>query len=133
MIKIKDKEYNCPVELTLDMIGGKWKVLILWNLKENTRRFSELKRLIPGITKKMLIQQLKELEANGIINRKVYPQVPPKVEYSLTQYGESLDSILNMMCQWGIEHARRSECNPDEFGKSCVRCHQWGIEHAKEV
>ncbi|MGH7799687.1 MAG: winged helix-turn-helix transcriptional regulator [Thermodesulfobacteriota bacterium] len=102
---MKNKTYNCPVEATLGVIGGKWKVLILWYLKEEQiMRFGKLKRLIPGITQKMLTQQLRELEANGLITRKVYAQVPPKVEYSLTKYGESLEPILKLMCEWGIEH-----------------------------
>ncbi len=99
------KNYSCPVEATLGIIGGKWKVLILWYLKdEQIIRFSKLKRLIPGITQKMLTQQLRELEADGLITRKVYAQVPPKVEYSLTKDGESLGPILTLMCEWGIEH-----------------------------
>ena len=103
------KEYNCPVEATLDIIGGKWKVLILWHLKEDIRRFGELKRLIPGITQKMLTQQLRELEADGLVNRKVYAQVPPKVEYSLTKDGESLKPILELTCDWGREYIKRLE------------------------
>jgi DNA-binding HxlR family transcriptional regulator len=106
---MRKRTYNCPVEVTLGMIGGKWKVLILWYLKEDIRRFGELKRSIPGIAQKMLTQQLRELEADGLINRKVYAQVPPKVEYSLTKYGESLEPILNLMCRWGIEHKSRIE------------------------
>ncbi len=106
---MKNKKYNCPVEATLDVIGGKWKVLILCYLEEDIRRFGELKRLIPGITQKMLTQQLRELETDGLINRKVYTQVPPKVEYSLTKYGESLKPILKLMYQWGIEHTNWSK------------------------
>ena len=95
---------RCPVEITLTLIGGKWKPLILWHLKGNVRRFSELRRLIPGITQKMLTQQLRELERDGLIDRQVYPQVPPKVEYSLSTHGETLVPVLESMCQWGIEH-----------------------------
>lgn len=95
------KKYNVPVEATLEVIGGKWKVVILCLLKEDEKRFSELQRAMPAITKKMLSQQLRELEKDGIINRKVYNVVPPKVEYSLTEEGESLKGILNMMCAWG--------------------------------
>lgn len=101
MIKLKNKEYNCTIELTLDIIGGKWKVIILWHLKGKTLRFSELKRRIPQITQRMLTQQLRELEEDEMVNRKVYAQVPPKVEYSLTQYGESIIPILGLMCKWG--------------------------------
>jgi DNA-binding HxlR family transcriptional regulator len=106
---MRKRMYNCPVEATLDVIGGKWKALILYYLKENIRRFGELKRSIPGITQKMLTQQLRELEANGLINRKVYAQVPPKVEYTLTEYGESLEPILKLMCDWGIKHRNQIE------------------------
>lgn len=99
------KEFEgCPVEITLHVIGGRWKVLILWYLKEKFRRFSELKRLMPGITQKMLTQQLRELERDGLVHRKVYAQVPPKVEYSLTGHAKSLGPILNQMCKWGKEH-----------------------------
>jgi DNA-binding HxlR family transcriptional regulator len=99
-----NRAYQCPVEATLDMIGGKWKVLILWHLKGKVCRFSELKRLIPNITQKMLTQQLRELEADGLVYRRVYAEVPPKVEYSLTEYGKTLNPILEMMCQWGAKH-----------------------------
>ena len=90
-----------PVEVTLDLMGGKWKMLILWLLRESILRFSELKRKIPKITQKMLTQQLRELESDGIINRKVYAQVPPKVEYSLTDLGKSFLPILKAMHKWG--------------------------------
>jgi DNA-binding HxlR family transcriptional regulator len=91
----------------MEVIGGKWKVLILWHLKENTRRFSELKRLIPEITQKMLTQQLRELEADGLINRKIYAQIPPKVEYSLTKVGKTLKPILDLMRNWGSENMHK--------------------------
>lgn len=104
MIKTKTKEYKCHVELTLDIIGGKWKALILWQLKNQVLRFSELKRTLPEITQRMLTQQLRELEEDGMVNRKVYAQVPPKVEYSLTENGESVIPILELMCQWGRKY-----------------------------
>ncbi len=97
-------ETNCPVKATMDIIGGKWKPIILYYLKEGTQRFGELQRLIPHVTKKMLTQQLRELESDGIINRKVFQQVPPKVEYSLTEYGKTLSSILELMANWGTTH-----------------------------
>jgi DNA-binding HxlR family transcriptional regulator len=102
------KVYYCPVEVTLDKIGGKWKPLVLWYLKGKTRRFGELKRLIPNITEKMLTEKLRELEADGLVNREVYREVPPKVEYSLTRYGRSLDDLLERLCAWGKSHAKRS-------------------------
>lgn len=101
------KQYNCPVEATLDVIGGKWKPLILWWLHQHTCRFVELRRLIPGITEKMLTQHLRELEADGILERRVYAVVPPKVEYSLTEYGRSLERALETICEWGKIHMAR--------------------------
>jgi DNA-binding HxlR family transcriptional regulator len=92
---------KCPAETTLDVIGGRWKVPILWHLFKGTLRFSELRRGLEGITQKMLTQQLRELESDGIVNRKVYPQVPPKVEYSLTGEGQSLKPVVEAMCKWG--------------------------------
>lgn len=95
------------VQATLKVLGGKWKILILWHLKDKARRFSELKRLIPEITEKMLIQQLRELEKDEIVNRKVYSDVPPKVEYSFMDYGRSLEPALKVLCEWGKEHLKR--------------------------
>ncbi|MFQ5579916.1 MAG: winged helix-turn-helix transcriptional regulator [Nitrospiria bacterium] len=98
------EEGICPVENTLRVIGGRWKVLILRELLKGTRRFGELQRGMNGVTQKMLTQQLREMERDGIVNRKVYAQIPPKVEYSLTAEGKSLKSILNSMHQWGLKH-----------------------------
>jgi DNA-binding HxlR family transcriptional regulator len=104
---MRTKAYHCPVEATIDVIGGKWKALILWWLQQRTWRFAELRRQIPGITEKMLAQQLRELEADGIVNRRVHPTVPPKVEYSLTEYGRSLKRALREICDWGRNHMTR--------------------------
>lgn len=105
MSRNEDKVFNCEKELTLSIIGGKWKMIIMWHLgKEGTKRFSELKSLIPDITQRMLTTQLRELEDDGIVNRKVYPVVPPKVEYSLTPRGESLIPILDLMYEWGKDY-----------------------------
>jgi len=101
------EEYYCPVKLTTDVIGGKWKPLILFYLEGGTKRFGELRRLIPGMTKKMLTQHLRDLERDEIIHRKVYAVVPPKVEYSLTKHGESLKPILKLMSAWGTKHRQR--------------------------
>ena len=101
------KTYNCPVEATIDVIGGKWKPLILWWLHQRTYRFAELRRLIPGITEKVLTQHLRELEADGIVDRRVFATIPPKVEYSLTEYGNSLKQALNAICEWGQLHMQR--------------------------
>jgi DNA-binding HxlR family transcriptional regulator len=95
---------RCAITTTLQVLGGKWKIVILWHLIEKTRRFNEIKHLIKGITHKMLAQQLRELEANGLIRREVYPEVPPHVEYSITAYGSTLIPVLKAMAQWGLEH-----------------------------
>ena len=108
MITFNNTQYQCSMELTLDLIGGKWKALILWHLSENTLRFSELKRVLPKITPKMLTQQLRELETSGLVHRFVYTQIPPKVEYSLTPDGKSLLPILDTMCQWGQHYAENA-------------------------
>ncbi|MTI81387.1 MAG: helix-turn-helix transcriptional regulator [Firmicutes bacterium] len=96
------KEYRCPVEYTLDIIGGKWKPIILWYLaKDEVKRYGEIKKVVSGITHKMLSQQLKELIADGLVHRKEYHQIPPKVEYSLTEKGKTLIPVLETMCSWG--------------------------------
>ena len=95
------QDYFCPVTATVSIIGGKWKPIILWILFQEKRRFGELKKLIPKITQKMLTQQLRELERDGIVHREVYPVVPPQVEYSLTQKGYTLAPILQAMEKWG--------------------------------
>ncbi|MBO0488199.1 winged helix-turn-helix transcriptional regulator [Vagococcus fluvialis] len=101
---MEEKIYNIGVEATMDAIGGKWKPIILCNLRHGSLRTSELKRQIPGISQKMLTQQLRELEEVEIIDRKVYNQVPPKVEYSLSKYGETLGIVLDNLCSWGEMH-----------------------------
>ena len=104
---MEKKKYNISVEATLEVIGGKWKCVILCHLTHGKKRTSELKRLMPNITQKMLTQQLRELEADGVINRIVYNQVPPKAEYELSEYGRSLEGILDMLCAWGASHINR--------------------------
>lgn len=98
--------YNCPVESTLSLIGGKYKTLILWHLTDQTLRFSELGRLIPQATPKMLTQQLRELERDGLLIRQVYPVVPPRVEYSLSALGRSIRPILEAMYGWGTDYLK---------------------------
>ncbi len=100
-----DKEYRCFFQLATDIIGGKWKGMVLWALKKEVKRNGELKRLIPNISQKMLTQQLRELEDVGIVQRIVYPVIPPKVEYKLTSCGESLIPILENLHDWGKEYA----------------------------
>lgn len=106
--RIDLKAINCEKELTLAVIGGKWKLIILWHLGlQGTKRFSELKKLIPHITQKMLTNQLRELEEDRLVFRKVYPEVPPRVEYSLTEHGESLVPVLKMMYDWGKNYGEQ--------------------------
>jgi DNA-binding HxlR family transcriptional regulator len=98
---------ECPVAATLEVIGGKWKPLILFHLRDRAMRFSELRRVVPQATQKMLTQQLRDLERDGIIHRKVYAVIPPKVDYSLTDYGQTLKPLLALMCAWGSMHRSR--------------------------
>ena len=100
---------RCPVEATLDLIGGKYKALILWHLSDETLRFSQLSKAIPGATSKMLTQQLRELEAQNLIHREVFPVIPPKVEYSLTELGRSLIPVLIAMRDWGSSYLRTKD------------------------
>lgn len=105
-MKTEEKSYNIPVEATLEVIGGKWKTVILCHLTRGPMRTSELKRAMPKITQKMLTQQLRELEKDGVINRIVYNQVPPKVVYELNEFGWSLKPVLDQMCAWGEEYIK---------------------------
>ena len=98
---LEGKEYHCAMDITMDYIGGKWKTVVLWYLRKDRKRFSELRRLIPNITEKMLSIQLKDLENDGIVKRKVYPEVPPRVEYYLTDFGKTLIPLLDEIAKWG--------------------------------
>jgi DNA-binding HxlR family transcriptional regulator len=105
--KIKSGEFNCEKELTLSLISGKWKIIIIYHLAtEGVLRFSDIDRLLPKITHKVLTTQIRELEEDGIVHRKVFPEVPPRVEYSLTSLGESLMPIVLMMYEWGKENIK---------------------------
>lgn len=111
-MKITDR---CPVSATLELIGGKYKGLILWHLSEGILRFSELQKKIPNATAKMLTQQLRELENDKLINRKVFPVIPPKVEYSLTELGKSLMPVLASMRDWGADYLRSMDLESNCF------------------
>lgn len=100
-MKTCPSSFNCPVEATIELIGGKYKSVILWHLTDGIKRFGELKRLLPRATEKMLAQQLRDLESDGLIIRTVYPVVPPKVEYSLSDLGRTIIPVLDAMCGWG--------------------------------
>lgn len=114
-MKNDEKKINCPVGACLELIGGKYKALVLWHLMHDTLRFSQLQKLIPQATPKMLTQQLRELENDKLIRRKVYPVVPPKVEYSLTRLGASLEPTLRSMFDWGNGYlekkGKRANCS----------------------
>ena len=101
---MKATDNGCPAEFTLAMIGGRWKIPILFHLLGGRKRFTELARALNGVTQKMLTQQLREMQRNGLVERKVFAEVPPKVEYSLTNLGVSLRPVVDAMCQWGEEH-----------------------------
>lgn len=110
-----ENKTNCPVESTLELIGGKYKALILWHLSASTLRFSELRKVISGATAKMLTQQLRELETQKLIHREVFPVIPPKVEYSLTDLGRSLLPILVAMRDWGANYLKTKNLEPNCF------------------
>lgn len=122
-------ETHCPVETTLELIGGKYKALILWHLSSGTLRFSGLQKRIPSATPRMLTLQLRELESQGLISRKVYPEVPPRVEYSMTQLGRSLMPILTAMRDWGADFLRGQNIEPNCFMMS--ECCQPAPESSK--
>jgi len=117
----KKYKYSWSIEATMDVIGGKWKPLLMYHLKDGTLRFSQiLDRVKPKITQRILTKELRELERDGLVNRKIYLQVPPKVEYSLTEKGMSLMPILDDLCDWGSEHlADDIEFNCEEFESKC--------------
>src|ERR1041384_5705757 len=101
--QLNNKTYHCALDVTMDYIGGKWKLVVLWYLKNGKKRFGELNKLIPDITEKMLSIQLKKLEEDGLIQREVFAEVPLRVEYSLTEFGKSLIPILDAVAKWGRE------------------------------
>jgi DNA-binding HxlR family transcriptional regulator len=101
------QEYTCDTCGLVPALGGKWKALILWEMNTRPRRFGEFKRLVPGISEKMLIQALREMERDGIVRREVFYEVPPRVEYSVTEFGATLNAALEPLCNWGKRHMER--------------------------
>lgn len=105
VIKMHGKTYHCALDVTMDYIGGKWKTVVLWYLRKSHKRFSELKRHIPGITEKMLSLQLRQLEADGLVGRRVFAEVPPRVEYFLTEEGKTIVPVVEAIAKWGRRKA----------------------------
>lgn len=108
--KISNNHCCCPIEATLDVIGGKWKPMILCLLADDTLRYNKIQQLIPDVSPKMLTKQLRELEEDGLITRKVYPEIPPKVEYTITDFGKTVLPVLKTLLDWGTEY----------LGKKCI-------------
>lgn len=100
-IKLHGRVYHCALDVTMELVGGKWKAIVLWYLRKDKKRFSELRKLIPGITEKMLSMQLRQLERDGFVSRKVHAEVPPRVEYALTPHGRTLLPLLEEIAKWG--------------------------------
>lgn len=123
-----NNSHICPVTATQNVLMGKWKLSILWILHNKIRRFNELQKLIPSISRGVLTQQLRELERDGLINRKVYREVPPKVEYSLTEIGASFIPVMSQIMEWGVGYIKKtSACNVDiciENDFPCNKCHE---------
>ncbi|MEO1054013.1 MAG: helix-turn-helix domain-containing protein [Bacteroidota bacterium] len=101
---------DCPVTFCMKMIGGKWKPIIIYLIRKGANRFGVLERGVDGITKQMLTKQLREMEADGILERKIYPEIPPRVEYFFTEFGESLFPVIDAMSEWGLQHMEAEEC-----------------------
>jgi DNA-binding HxlR family transcriptional regulator len=105
----EDEQYGCAIEVALDVIGGKWKGIVIYRLLDGTARFNDLRRLMPTVTHRVLTRQLRELEKDGVIRRTVYATVPPKVEYDLTEFGATLKPIFDMMNEWGLRYRRAAD------------------------
>jgi DNA-binding HxlR family transcriptional regulator len=108
-----EREYCCPVGAAIDEIGGKWKHPILWALNDKKLRFNEINKIIPDISQRVLTKQLRELENDNLVTRKVFAEVPPKVEYSITEKGESVIPILDALCKWGNKYCSSKTCLND--------------------
>lgn len=113
MLRLYEDKLKCEMELTVYLIGGKWKIPILWNLKEGTMRFGEIKKQLGCVTQKMLTQQLRQLEEAGLVKRLVYAEIPPRVEYSLTEDAISILPILEQLSQWGNSYYNKHKMNSD--------------------
>jgi DNA-binding HxlR family transcriptional regulator len=120
METLKKRLFSCGLEASLSVIGGRWKFLIIWQLASQPRRFGELRRLVAGVTEKMLIQGLKELEKDGVVSRKDFREVPPKVEYSLTERGVELANVLRPLCEWGTENFK-GQIAPAQFAGQKIK------------
>ena len=116
-----DCAHGCPVEATTSVIGGRWKGVILFHLVGGTKRFNQLRRLMPGVTQRMLTLQLRDLEANDVVHREVYAEVPPRVEYSLTEFGRTLEGIVLAMHEWGEAYVQRSRATEDRSPRNAPR------------
>lgn len=114
---MRQHQFTCPVEATLSLIGGKYKPLLLWHLKDGPQRYMALQRLLPGATPKMLTQQLRALEECGMVRRKVIPERPPKTVYTLTPFGESVVPVLDAMCRWGQDFLDQQNTQPPCGGR----------------
>ena len=114
--------YSCGLAAALDVVGGKWKPIVLWQLWPSRRRFGELRRLVTGISEKMLIQQLREMESAGIVTRHDFREIPPRVEYALTPFGVSLVEALKPLCDWGREHMDRIGSAKTEGDPTATDC-----------
>lgn len=125
IFRIHEEKYHCAMDVTMGFIGGKWKSIVLWYLIKEPKRFSQLKRHVPGITEKMLSLQLKELEADGLVKREVFAEVPPRVEYSLTEEGKTLIPVLQAIAEWGNymgrKHGNLVEVKSKAAGKKKVK------------
>ncbi len=111
---------SCPLTNLVDMIGGRWKVLALWRLRDGKMRFGELRRSLPGVTQKMLTQQLRQLERDGLVSRKVFPEVPPRVEYQLTRTGAELGALFDTLSEWATIHMPRLEAGRNRKKRSLL-------------
>jgi DNA-binding HxlR family transcriptional regulator len=109
MYKFNNKKYKCSLEAVMDLLGGKWRSLILWHLMQNKLRFSEIAEILPGISKKVLSEHLRILEKNKLIIRKVYPEVPPRVEYKISEEGKTLSEVLDALELWGKTHLAKNQ------------------------